>query len=227
MSSAPYRSNDKHALVDAHITDIDPSNYNFSRLRFRWKKGDAAMDTDLWVFGYGSLMWDPGFTPVETVKARLSGYSRSFCLLSVTYRGTEEAPGLVLGLDEDPHAECRGLALKVARNEQEQVMAYLRGREMVTGAYQEMTVPLDLEDGRNIHAIAYVMQRDHRQYAGGLCTNEQADIIARAQGGRGPNAEYLFNTVRHLAEFDMHDEMLEQLSENVRRLMTSQGQSQA
>lgn len=180
------------------------------------------MEKVFWVFGYGSLMWDPGFAPVETVKAQLKGYSRSFCLRSITYRGTEDAPGLVLGLDEDASAECRGLALRIAEDEHPQVMEYLRGREMVTGAYHEVTVPLDLEDGRKIHAIAYVMRRDHWQYAGGLCTNEQADIIARAHGGRGANADYLFNTVRHLAEIGMNDEMLEQLSVDVRRLMTDQ-----
>lgn len=180
------------------------------------------MEKVFWVFGYGSLMWDPGFAPVETVKARLTGYSRSFCLRSITYRGTEEAPGLVLGLDEDASAECRGLALRIAEDEHEQVMEYLRGREMVTGAYHEMTVPLKLEDGRHIEAIAYVMRRDHWQYAGGLCVKEQAGIIARAHGGRGPNSDYLFNTVRHLAEFDMNDEMLERLSEDVHRLLTDQ-----
>ncbi|MDP0930157.1 MULTISPECIES: gamma-glutamylcyclotransferase [Paracoccus] len=180
------------------------------------------MEKVFWVFGYGSLMWDPGFNPVETVKARLSGYSRSFCLRSITFRGTHEAPGLVLGLDEEPGAECRGLALRIAEDEHSGVMEYLRARELASSAYREMIVPLHLEDGREIHAIAYVMRRDHWQYAGGLCTNEQADIIARAHGGRGPNADYLFNTVRHLAEIGMNDEMLEQLSEDVRRLMTDQ-----
>ena len=180
------------------------------------------MEKVFWVFGYGSLMCDPGFDPVETVKARLTGYSRSFCLRSITFRGTEEAPGLVLGLDEEPEAECRGLALRIAEDEHSGVMEYLRARELASSAYREMIVPLQLEDGREIRAIAYVMRRDHWQYAGGLCTNEQADIIARAHGGRGANADYLFNTVRHLADIGMNDEMLERLSEDVRRLMTDQ-----
>ncbi|SIS83447.1 cation transport protein ChaC [Paracoccus saliphilus] len=180
------------------------------------------MDKVFWVFGYGSLMWDPGFTPVETVKARLSDYSRSFCLRSITYRGTEEVPGLVLGLDKEPGAECSGMALRIAEDEHDQVMEYLRGREMVTGAYREAVLPLALADGREVQAIAYVMRRDHWQYAGHLCTQEQAGIIAKAHGGRGPNAEYLFNTVRHLAEIGMNDSMLEQLSEEVHRLMKNQ-----
>lgn len=180
------------------------------------------MDKVFWVFGYGSLMWDPGFTPIETAKARLRGYSRSFCLRSITYRGTEDAPGLVLGLDREPEAECSGLALRIAEDEHGQVMEYLRGREMVTGAYREAVLPVALEDGRQVEAIAYVMRRDHWQYAGNLCADEQAMIIARAHGGRGPNADYLFNTVRHLAEIGMNDGMLERLSEYVRRLKKDQ-----
>lgn len=177
------------------------------------------MDKVSWVFGYGSLMWDPGFAPVETVKAHLTGYARTFCLRSITYRGTEDAPGLVLGLDEDPEAETRGLALRIADAEHDQVMAYLRERELVTSAYREEVVPVVLEDGRTVAAIAYVMQRDHWQYAGGLCTHEQARIIARAHGGRGPNAEYLFNTAQHLTAMGVSDALLDQLSEDVRRLL--------
>lgn len=172
-----------------------------------------------WIFGYGSLLWDPGFHPEETAKARLTGFARSFCLLSTRYRGTEEEPGLVLGLDEAEGAICSGLALRIADRDHDEVMAYLHAREMDTGAYRETIVPLALEDGRRIKALAYVMRRDHEQYAGGLCLQEQARIIARAHGGRGPNADYLFNTTRHLAQIGLTDDALEQLSDQVRRLM--------
>ncbi|MBU3029237.1 gamma-glutamylcyclotransferase [Paracoccus marinaquae] len=177
------------------------------------------MSKVFWVFGYGSLMWDPGFRPAETVRARLTGYARSFCLRSTRYRGTEETPGLVLGLDAEQGAECRGLALRIADGEYDEVMHYLRERELDTGAYHEAILPVALEDGRGIEAVAYVMRRDHWQYAGNLCAREQAEIIARAEGGRGPNADYLFNTTRHLAEMGLPDAWLERLSGDVRRLM--------
>lgn len=177
------------------------------------------MSKPLWVFGYGSLMWDPGFTPAEAIRARLTGYARSFCLRSTHFRGTEEAPGLVLGLDETPDAECRGMALRIPDQDYDEVRAYLYQREMTSSAYREEVVPIALEDGRTVPALAYVMQRDHWQYAGGLCLSEQARIIARAHGGRGPNADYLFNTAQHLAEIGLNDIMLEQLSNDVRNLL--------
>lgn len=179
------------------------------------------MNKVFWVFGYGSLLWNPGFNPAEMVKARLPGYARSFCMHSVTYRGTHEVPGLVLGLDADENAECRGLAMRIPDNEHDKVIAYLRERELVTSAYEEMVLPLELEDGRVVEAFAYVMRRDHHQYAGGLCVNEQARIIARAHGGSGPNSDYLFNTTKHLAELGLPDQMLENLSEQVRSLMSN------
>ncbi len=183
------------------------------------------MTQPLWVFGYGSLMWDPGFVPAEIVKARLEGYARSFCLQSTHYRGTEEVPGLVLGLDEAPGSLCCGLAMRVAHDEQDEVLAYLRDREMITHAYRETQVPVQLEDGRTVQALTYVMRRDHAQYAGGLCLDEQARIIARAQGGRGPNWEYLFNTTRHLSQIGLPDTMLERLSQDVRQLLDQRGTS--
>ena len=176
-----------------------------------------------WVFGYGSLMWDPGFRPVETTRAWLRGYARSFCLLSTQYRGTAERPGLVLGLDLDPAGQCAGLGLRVAPQDRDDVMAYLRAREMITGAYREEIVPLHLEDGRQVEAIAYVMRRDHAQYAGSLPAEDQARMIARAVGGRGPNADYLFNTARHLQQIGMADAALDRLSDAVRGLLADPG----
>lgn len=175
-----------------------------------------------WVFGYGSLMWDPGFPVTESIKARLEGYARSFCLRSTHYRGTTEAPGLVLGLDEDPEAHCTGIALRFAEADREAVLDYLRERELVTHAYREAILPVTLSDGRRVEALTYVMRRDHVQYVGGLPPCEQARIISCARGLRGPNADYLFNTTRHLAEFGMTDAALEALSEDVRRLLAEQ-----
>lgn len=177
------------------------------------------MSSFCWVFGYGSLMWDPGFQVVESSAARLEGFARSFCMLSTRYRGTDEAPGLVLGLDEDPNAHCTGIALRFSEAERDQVLAYLRERELVTYAYREAILPVTLADGRQVEALTYVMRRDHVQYAGGLPPCEQARIISGAHGQRGPNSEYLFNTTRHLTEIGLSDEALEKLSEDVRRLI--------
>lgn len=172
-----------------------------------------------WVFGYGSLIWDPGFAPVEIRRARLNGYSRSFCLRSIQHRGTAALPGLVLGLDEDPAAECWGVALRVAEADHDEVLAYLRARELVTDAYREAVLPLALEGGGQVDGLAYVMRRDHWQYAGGLALAQQARMIAAAVGGRGKNADYLFNTADHLAQIGLPDTQLERLARMVRKLL--------
>ena len=175
-----------------------------------------------WVFGYGSLIWNPGFTPAETVPAHLGGYARSFCLRSIQHRGTEALPGLVLGLDPKDGASCQGLALRIAPQDHDAVLADLRARELVTDAYREAILPLELEDGRQVQALAYVMRRDHWQYAGDLPHDEQARIIASARGGRGPNAEYLFNTAAHLTRLGLPDQGLEALSRAVRTMLDDQ-----
>ncbi len=168
-------------------------------------------------------MWDPGFPVAEMVLARLDGYARSFCLRSVVYRGTIEAPGLVLGLDADPEAHCRGLALRVAEPDWPETLLGLRERELTTNAYAELVLPLVLEDGRAIEAITYVIRRDHDQYSGPLNLQEQARIIARARGGRGANADYLFNTTRHLAQMGVEDRVMDELAQQVRGLLQPGG----
>lgn len=174
------------------------------------------MDDGHWVFAYGSLMWAPDFPVTERVIAQAEGWRRSFCLRSVIYRGTADRPGLVLGLDRAPGDVCTGLALRVDDPLWPEVVAGLRERELVTSAYAEAVLPLALADGRRVAALAYVMRHDHWQYAGGLPACEQASIIAAARGGRGPNADYLFNTVAHLAELGIADPELEDLARQVR-----------
>lgn len=176
------------------------------------------MDDGFWVFGYGSLMWAPDFPVAEAVIAQADGWRRSFCLRSITYRGTESCPGLVLGLEPYPGHDCTGLALRVEQALWPDVIAGLRARELVTEAYRETLVPLALADGRRVRGLTYVMRRDHWQYAGGLSFDEQAAMIATACGGRGPNADYLFNTVTHLAELGIPDDDLSDLAARVRAL---------
>jgi len=172
----------------------------------------------LWVFGYGSLMWDPGFAYTERVLATLPGYARTFCMRSIHHRGTPEAPGLVLALDEAVSTNCRGLALNVAPAQADVTLDYLRERELISSAYLEKVLPVDLADGRRVQAVTYVVDADHVQYCGGLPLDEQAHVIADAVGGRGPNTEYLYNTAAHLVELGIQDDDLTWLAEKVRKL---------
>lgn len=172
----------------------------------------------LWVFGYASLMWNPGFPVAERALATLTGFHRSFCMSSIHHRGTVEDPGLVLALDPGDGAACSGLALRVEDGEESATIAYLRERELISSAYREQIVPLTLEDGRIVQALAYVVDRAHEQYVAHLTLEEQARIIAHAVGGRGPNTEYLWNTTSHLDELGIEDADLRWLSDRVREL---------
>ncbi|MHA7851526.1 gamma-glutamylcyclotransferase [Roseovarius sp.] len=172
----------------------------------------------MWVFGYGSLVWNPGFEVQDRVIATLPGYHRSFCMRSIHHRGTPEEPGLVLALDAQVEAQCHGVALSVGKDQSDQVLAYLRERELVSSAYLEKMLEIDLADGRRVDAVTYVIDPDHVQYCGGLDLEEQARIIARAVGGRGPNTEYLFNTAAHLGELGIIDAELDWLARRVRAL---------
>ncbi|MEJ6397534.1 gamma-glutamylcyclotransferase [Yoonia sp. 208BN28-4] len=174
-------------------------------------------DQPLWVFGYGSLLWNPGFTPAEKQRARLDGYARSFCMLSIHHRGSHEDPGLVLALDENADEFCTGVAFRVHEEERDDVLAALRERELVSSAYYEQRVSLACDDGSQIAALAYVISNDHVQYCQ-FDLEKQAQIIARASGGRGPNTEYLFNTAEHLFEMGIRDADMTWLVARVREL---------
>lgn len=174
-----------------------------------------------WIFAYGSLMWDPGFPVAQSQMARLDGFARRFCLRSVVHRGTVEAPGLVLALDEEAGAHCLGLALRVEGADWPQAIAELRARELATHAYDERLLPLELADGRQVLATSYVIRRDHDQYAGALSPEAQARIIATATGGRGPNVDYLFNTARALIQNGVEDLDVQALTDQVRALIAA------
>ena len=175
------------------------------------------MDTDLWVFGYGSLLWNQGFPHVEQVQATLPGFHRSFCMRSIHHRGTDARPGLVLALDEQPGASCRGIAFRVHPEHHDPTMVALRERELISSAYVEKVLPVDLVDGRRVEAVSYVIDPEHVQYCH-LDLEEQASIIAGAVGGRGPNTEYLDNTADHLPELGIEDPELSWLAREVRRI---------
>lgn len=171
----------------------------------------------LWVFGYGSLIWDPGFPVAERRIATLHGWHRSFCMRSIHHRGTVEDPGLVLALDEQEGATCTGVAFRVEPGHEAATLFNLRERELVSSAYLERTLPLATSGGP-LQALAYVIDPDHAQYCH-LDREEQAWIIARASGGRGPNRDYLWSTAAHLAELGIADPELEWLADRVRALM--------
>lgn len=157
---------------------------------------------DLWVFGYGSIMWRPGFDFEEVLPARLYGYHRAFCVYSWHHRGTREQPGLVLGLDDG--GSCIGRAYRVDNRQAEGVIAYLDAREMVTSVYVPIKHPVHTEHGRLI-ARCYIVDKAHDQYAGKLPFDEQARIVAQGRGASGINVDYLRSTVAHLDELGITD----------------------
>ena len=163
--------------------------------------------SDLWVFGYGSLMWRPGFDSAENSPALLHGFSRSLCIYSHVYRGTPELPGLVLGLDRG--GICHGQAFRVEAENRLPVMDYLRQREQISGVYIESWLGVELADGRHVEALVYVADPAHKQYAGFLSDEDKAIMVGRASGQAGPNCDYVINTARHLQTMDIRDERLE------------------
>jgi glutathione-specific gamma-glutamylcyclotransferase len=171
----------------------------------------ASTGNDLWVFGYGSLMWRPGFAFVERSPARLDGYHRCFCITSTHHRGSPERPGLVLGLDRG--GMCEGVAYRVAALAADAVHDYLRVRELVNGVYREALAPVALHDGtgRGVMALAYIVERAHPSYAGALSLAHQAFMIRGARGLSGDNLDYLINTVRHLQTSGIRERALERL----------------
>jgi len=177
------------------------------------------MVEDFWVFGYGSLMWNPGFEPAEQVVAELRDYQRSFCLASVRYRGTTEYPGLVLALEPKPGACCRGLAFRVPGERASGTLEYLRERELGTASYFEERLPLTLlESGERVTALCYVMDTAHDQYRGHLCDEQRARIIATATGPAGTNREYLFKTVENLEDLNVDEPAMRTLADRVIKL---------
>jgi cation transport protein ChaC len=168
---------------------------------------------NFWVFGYGSLMWRPGFAHAETRSARLAGVHRSLCVYSWVHRGTREQPGLVLGLDHG--GACRGLAFRVERQDRDAVIAYLREREQVTNVYREVVRPVVLDDGRRVRALAYVVDRRHDQYAGRLDREAQRRLVLSTRGQSGANVDYVINTAKRLGELAIPDAALSDLAESL------------
>ncbi len=175
---------------------------------------------DFWVFAYGSLMWRPGFEFLDRQPALLRGYHRAFCVISHHYRGTAEKPGLVLGLDRG--GACRGRAFRVAAAEADHVIGYLHNREMITGVYDPRWLTVETPLGI-CRAAAFVVDRNHEQYAGKLSARQTADYIAQGVGVMGTNLDYLRSTVAHLDELGIGDGALHRLLRIVEEAAASRG----
>jgi cation transport protein ChaC len=171
---------------------------------------------DLWVFGYGSLMWRPGFDFLERRDARLVGAHRALCVYSFVHRGTPERPGLVLGLDRG--GNCRGVAYRVAAAKRAETIDYLRAREQVTMVYREVwrDVLLGGEPERRARALVYVVDRGHSQYAGRLDIEQQLHFVRQGHGHSGANRDYVLATVGELEAQGFRDANLHRLAERLK-----------
>lgn len=169
-----------------------------------------------WVFGYGSLMWRPGFDFEERVPAMLHGRRRAFCIYSVHHRGTHQRKGLVLGLA--PGGAVRGLAYRVAEARWAETYAYLREREQPTETYVEASAQIRLIDGRRVPVLVFLSDTAHPQWAGVMDPERQAQMIAGASGLSGRNVDYLRDLVEHLRIEGVHDRAMETLLARVEAL---------
>ena len=178
---------------------------------------------DLWVFGYGSLIWRPGFDFVERVEARLVGAHRALCVYSFVHRGTPERPGLVLGLDQG--GACRGMAYRVEANRRAETVAYLRAREQATMVYRESvrSVWLRGDPERRVSALCYLVDRGHAQYAGRLSLDQQLHHVRQGHGRSGANRDYVIATVAALEEMGIRETELHLLADRLKGIHESGG----
>lgn len=171
---------------------------------------------DLWVFGYGSLIWRPGFEFAERVPAHILGMHRSLCIYSFDHRGTPERPGLVLGLDFG--GACRGIAYRVAAKQRPTTLKYLRDREQTTAVYRELVhgIALDGKPERRVDALCYAVDRGHPQYAGRLTHDRQLQIVRQAHGRSGNNRDYVLETAKALDALGIVDHDLQVLAQRLK-----------
>ncbi len=176
--------------------------------------GEGRSD-DLWVFGYGSLMWRPGFEVIERVPARLIGLHRALCVFSFVHRGTPERPGLVLGLDRG--GMCRGIGYRVAAARRQETIDYLRSREQATSVYLEVSRRIELEEParRQVAALCYAVDSGNVQYAGRLSLDESVRYVRQGHGRSGANKDYVLETVRALEALGYRETELHLIAERL------------
>ncbi|MEO0497048.1 MAG: gamma-glutamylcyclotransferase [Pseudomonadota bacterium] len=171
---------------------------------------------EMWVFGYGSLMWRPGFDYVEARHATLHGLHRRLCIFSHVHRGTPQRPGLVLGLDKG--GSCKGMVFRVEPASQAQVLAYLREREMMNGVYYEAMRRVRLDDGAGVEALCYCAVRGHAQYAPVMDLEATVQQVHGAVGQSGPNEDYVLSTVEQIRQMGARDLALERVADAIRKI---------
>jgi glutathione-specific gamma-glutamylcyclotransferase len=171
----------------------------------------ACQDTaaGLWLFGYGSLIWNPGMPAIESVRARVHGYHRGLYLWSRVNRGTPETPGLVLALDRG--GSCPGVAFQLAAQGARAHLEALWQREMAMGSYRPAWLPCSLDDGRRVSALSFVMRREALTYTGKLSDELIRHVMQCASGRYGTTHDYVTRTVAALRESGMPDRALEDL----------------
>jgi cation transport protein ChaC len=174
----------------------------------------GMQDKTHWVFGYGSLIWRPGFAAMSQQKASMPGVHRRLCVYSYRHRGTEAQPGLVFGLVHG--GSCRGMAFEVADAEWAEVHAYLTEREMDRGVYREAVRAMVLADGRRVEGLVFLVDERHAQYAGKLTIEEQVRLVRLGVGESGPNPEYVLETARYLHALGIRDRGLDEVVEALR-----------
>jgi glutathione-specific gamma-glutamylcyclotransferase len=180
---------------------------------------------DLWIFGYGSLMWSPGFRCTEKSAGKVHGYHRSMCVYSHRYRGSPERPGLVMGLCRG--GSCWGMAFRVSAAQAPRVLANLYRREMLNRVYRPSFVRVRTRDGRLLRALAFVADAGHKQFAGDLGVLRTARLVARGRGERGRNIDYLSYTLAHMHELGVRDPHLDRILLSVLELRSRRRRARA
>jgi cation transport protein ChaC len=208
--------------IDQIVADARAAGYHFflssaeREASLRQTMAGHPPDADVWVFAYGSLMWNPALEYVEAQSCQVDGWRRSFCFWTPMGRGTPELPGLMLALEEG--GGCEGIAYRLAAPQVQTELGLLWNREMLAGLYKARWVPTLLKDGRTVSAITFVVDPAHCQYCGDLPVERAAHHIAFAEGRRGACRDYLTNTADHARSLGIHDPYIEDMVARVSRL---------
>ena len=211
------RSGEVRRFMEAQV-DVDATGYHLNTdadlLASRQAMfAGGAPTKDVWLFGYGSLIWNPAIEYAERQPCTIYGFHRSFCLWSTLGRGTPERPGLMLG--QDRGGSCRGVAFRIPRAAAETELDIVWRREMSSDAYRATWLKGRTADGRALRAIGFVVRREHQRYAGTVPEARMVSAIAGARGFLGSCADYLINTVDHLDEMATPDRRMARLRDKV------------
>lgn len=198
-----------------HITTSEEREASWRRILAENPNSDGSV----WVFAYGSLLWNPAIHVEAQIDANLDGYHRDFTLRTYIGRGSKDQPGLVLALEKGNH--CQGRALKVPQEHIETELDVLWAREMVASAYHPTWLEMETHRAEPVYAIAFLMDTNYPHYAAHLSFEERCHDLAHGKGVLGPAAEYLFDTVNALESLSIHDPLLERYAQRVRDILNS------